>query len=109
MEGLSWQAAGVFATVMVFFAGILIGAIRLLLVQYQTQLDKRFGSLEKQLDSRMSKIDAVRDELKDYKVEASQRFVDREDWIRVEGGRDITLRKIHEQISQLAIAINARK
>lgn len=130
MEGLSWEVIGILSTINVAIMGVMVGAIRLLLKQYQKDQDGRFGAVRSDITGVSAKIDgiegklssriddnehdiekvrsamqdrvqAVKDELKDYKTQVAETVVHRRDWVRVEGSRDVTLRKIFERLEEL--------
>lgn len=93
------------ATALTFFGGVLVTVIKLLLSQYQRHLDARFAGLEARLDG----IGIVSTELKDFKVHVAQHYVHRDDFVRVEGAREVKLDRINEKINELATLLHDRR
>lgn len=108
---MNWQAIAVLVTLLLAFGGGLIAVIKWLLSELlrenQRHIDQRFSALEAQIEEKMLRIREVENALSDFKIEVARQYVHREDWIRVEGGRDITIRSIHEKLDQLREALNA--
>lgn len=106
---ISWQAIGIGVSILVFFGGILVAVIQGLLKANQSHVDRRFSSLEKSMESRMDTILTVQNELKDFKVRVAQEYVHREDFVRVEGAREVKLDRINEKINELTALLHERR
>lgn len=109
MQGVSWEAVGVFVTIMMFFGGILVAIIKALLAQYQKHLDERFKSLEEATRERNDRVTALQKELLEFKAYAEREYVHHEYWVRMEGGQTIMLRNMQDQIHELKVFLHASK
>lgn len=106
-----WEVVASFIGLVIFICGAMLGVIKLLLTSYQREInrhmDQRFGSLENAVNSHKSEVDSVRDELKDFKAYAAKEFIDRDTFIRVEGGRDVSQRITNEKLEYITEMIHA--
>lgn len=82
--------------------GAFAGFARMMLSGYEKHVDRRFGTIEKMLESESGEAQKVRLELQDYKLYVSQHYVDRDQWVRVEAGRDITLRQMNKELRTIS-------
>lgn len=111
--------------ILVGVGGVFAGLVRYLF----KHLDERFAKLEKAWDGHRDEahqardearqeIQAVRDEareeiqalhreLANFKLYVANNCVSQTEWVRVEGGREITLRKLHDEINELKLLIHA--
>lgn len=119
METISWSAigaiAGVAALIHAVFLVPLLGAVRWLLDRTRAEEDKaltsRFDAVDEKIESlrgqtaRIDRVDdrvqANADRLAELKATMAQEYIHREDWVRVEGGRDVSMRHLREDISSL--------
>lgn len=106
---VNWQALGVLVTLLTFFGGILVAVIQGLLKSNQAHVDNRFSSLETAMKERLDSIVEVHNELKDFKVRVASEYVHREDFVRVEGAREVKLDRINEKINELTALLHERR
>lgn len=106
-----WELVASFIGLTVFICGLLFGAIKWLLSSYQKEMnrhmDQRFTSLEQAINSHKSQVDDVRNELKDFKTEVARAYVDRETFVRVEGGHELNRRITSQQLEEIKEMIHA--
>ncbi|MFO1444085.1 hypothetical protein KDN24_12905 [Bacillus sp. Bva_UNVM-123] len=74
--------------------GAMIGIISFFLKSFKTQLDKNDEQLQIQ-------VEAVKADLGKYKLEATERFVQKDDFIRATAVTDRKLDKIYDELMKL--------
>lgn len=75
--------------------GLLIGAISYFLKDFKAKLDKADEILQKQIDS-------VKDDLHQFQLEVSDRFVLKDDFVRASAITDRKLDKIYDEVIKLS-------
>jgi len=78
------------------------GLGRMMLKSYEKHVDSRFGTIERMLKAESGEAQRVRMELQDYKLHVAEHYVDRDQWVRIEAGRDITLRQMNKELREIA-------
>jgi len=99
---INWTAASVLVAILVFGGGILTAVIGALLKANLAHIDRRFVSLERDIERRMGAIHALETELSEFRVHVAQAYVHREDFVRVEGAREVKLDRIWDKINELS-------
>jgi len=74
--------------------GAMIGIISFFLKSFKTQLDKNDEQLQIQ-------VEAVKADLNKYKLDAAERFVQKDDFIRATAVTDRKLDKIYDELMKL--------
>lgn len=122
-DGSFWSFMGTLATVMVFFAGIVVGALRWMYARMQQEqerrIDAQFGALQEAIAAReedtaanalaiadlredhAQEIATVKDRVADLKSHVAEQYIHRRDWVRMEGSRDVAIRHIREDLKRL--------
>lgn len=74
--------------------GAMIGIISFFLKSFKTQLDKNDEQLQ-------SQVEAAKSDLHKFKLEAAERFVQKDDFIRAAAVTDRKLDKIYDELIKL--------
>lgn len=128
-DGSFWGAMGVLATILVFFAGLVVSALRWMYqnmqVEQEKRLDTQFESLESKIDERQAAISDNEKEIAKLRAEhgeqiaerkeriaelkghMAEQYIHRKDWIRMEGSRDIAIRHIRQDLKTLSESVAA--
>lgn len=115
---MSWQAIGALATVIgVVNAAVILpslGFIRSMIEQtIESRLDaigSEFDRVDQRIDSSgdedeltrlHGRIDKIEDRVDGISRSLAQEYIDRDTWVRIEGGRDISMRHLREDVVEL--------
>jgi TolA-binding protein len=123
----NWQAVVALTGVLFFCCGTLFGAIKWLIDKNIQQLQERFEKLNlniervetrlqdrqeemaHKMDQREQRLDRLKENFADFRLDVEREKVDHDDWVRVEGGQNIMLQRISDQISGLAVEIGSQE
>lgn len=88
--------------ILAFIAGAFAGLLRMMLNAYSKHVDERFTTIQQMLAAEAGEAGRVRNELQDFKLYVAERYVDRDQWVRIEAGRDITLRQMNKELKDIS-------
>lgn len=78
-----------------------IGIISYFLKSFRTDLDKKDAQLEQETKELKQQMDQVQDELNQYKLDASDKFVQKDDFIRATAVTDRKLDRIYDELMKM--------
>lgn len=83
-----------------------IGIISYFLKSYKTDLDKKDAQLEQDAKELKQQMDQVQDELNQYKLDATDKFVQKDDFIRATAVTDRKLDRIYDELMKMNKQMN---
>lgn len=98
MSDFPWPLLASFTAILVFFGGILVTVISGLLKSNQRHSDRRFEAIEKALDSKAGEMSNLRAALAEHKLHVSEKYVHRDDYVRLEGSKAVLLSNLKEEV-----------
>lgn len=78
-----------------------IGIISYFLKSFRTDLDKKDAQLEQDTKELQQQMDQVQDELNQYKLDAADKFVQKDDFIRATAQTDRKLDRIYDELMKM--------
>lgn len=96
----------VIQTGIVTVIGIIIGIISYFLKSFKADLDKKDAQLEQGSKELQQQIDDMQDEFHQYKLDAADKFVQKDDFIRATAVTDRKLDRIYDELMKMNKQMN---
>ena len=115
---MSWQALGAIATVIgVVNAAVILPSLGFIRSMIQKTIESRLDAIGSEFDRVDQRIDAagddgvltrlrgrvdkIEDRVDGIQESLAREYIDQETWVRIEGGRDIFMRHLREDVGDL--------
>jgi hypothetical protein len=106
---MSWEAIAAIVGIVSAANAIVVGpALGVLKWFLEKSLESRAEAIDAEfarLEDRIENVGSLREQVMTLREKVTREYVHREDWVRIEGGRDVSMRHLREDVTELKTSV----